>query len=131
MTRNILIFSAAVLILFSISILAKQLVQSIDVNQAKAMIDQNTPNLVILDIRTPEEFNREHIKGAINIDYYANNFETELNKLDKSKTYIMYCRSGNRSRNAMRTFQKLGFQKVYNVLGGISSWTSKGYKVVK
>ncbi|MCK6599511.1 MAG: rhodanese-like domain-containing protein, partial [Bdellovibrionaceae bacterium] len=56
---------------------------------------------VILDVRTPDEYLSGHIKGAINIDFYASDFQNQLGKLDKEKDYKVYCRSGNRSSKAV------------------------------
>ena len=88
------------------------------------------PNFVILDTRTPEEFDTEHIKGAVNIDFYADSFRDDMDALDKEKTYLIYCRSGNRSGMSFKMMKKLGFQDVYNMEGGIVDW-SKSYPVVE
>lgn len=84
---------------------------------------------VIIDIRTPQEFNSEHIQGAINIDYYSPTFEEEISSLDKDKKYLFYCRSGSRSSNALPLFRELGFREVYELQGGIQSWVSSGYEL--
>ncbi|GAK49610.1 Rhodanese domain protein [Candidatus Moduliflexus flocculans] len=89
------------------------------------------PNFIILDIRTPQEFADGHIEGAINLDFYASNFKERLNTLDKSKTYMMYCRSGNRSGKALGMMKDQNFTEVYNMTGGIGSWAQKGLPVVK
>jgi rhodanese-related sulfurtransferase len=79
-------------------------------------------NNKLLDIRTPEEFMAGHLKNAINIDYYASDFQNQLNKLDKAQTYLVYCRSGNRSSTAIQMMKTLGFKRVYELEGGINSW---------
>mgnify|MGYP006269493801 FL=1 len=84
---------------------------------------------VIIDIRTPQEYNSERIKGAINIDFYSDSFEEEINKLDKDKKYLFYCRSGSRSSSALPLFEELGFREVYELQGGIQSWVSAGYDI--
>ena len=84
-------------------------------------------DFVVLDIRTPDEFNAGHIDGAVLIDYYGTDFADKLNVLDKNKTYLVYCRSGNRSRSALPLFEKLGFSKVYEIEHGIKSWIKAGY----
>jgi rhodanese-related sulfurtransferase len=88
-------------------------------------------NLVIIDVRTPEEYAKGYIENAVNLNYYSETFEEELGKLNKSKTYIIYCRSGRRSKMALDTMRELDFVKVYNVLGGIIEWEAKGLPVVK
>lgn len=80
-------------------------------------------NTIILDVRTKDEFNEGHIENAQNIDYYSDNFETEVNKLDKSKTVYVYCRSGGRSGKAMNILVKNGFT-VFNLNGGMMAWNS-------
>ena len=77
---------------------------------------------VILDIRTPEEFNSGRIQGAINIDFYGKDFESKLAELDPSTPYKLYCNSGNRSANALDTMKKLGFTDVVELEGGIVAW---------
>ncbi|MGC9516747.1 MAG: rhodanese-like domain-containing protein [Methanomicrobiales archaeon] len=82
----------------------------------------NNPDFIIIDVRTATEFNECHIKGSILLDYYSNDFKKQLNELDKDKLYVVYCRSGVRSKNAMEIMHLLGFQDVCNVLGGILRW---------
>ena len=85
--------------------------------------------LVILDIRTPEEFAAGHLAGAINLDYYAADFEARLGQLDPSVPYVMYCNSGNRSGNTLPLMDSIGFQEVYELEGGIQAWLSAGEPV--
>lgn len=91
----------------------------------------NRKNFVIIDVRTPEEYVDGHIENAINLDYYSKAFEDELNKLDKNKTYLIYCRSARRSGMALDTMKQLGFTKVYNMLGGIIQWKAEGLPTIK
>lgn len=76
-------------------------------------------NMIILDVRTPDEFRQTHVKDAINIDIMSSDFQKQIEKLDKSKTYKVYCRSGNRSGQAERIMKSLGFKEVEN-LGSVS-----------
>lgn len=103
---------------------------NISVEEAKKMLEQQSDH-ILLDVRTPGEFNDGHIEGALNIDYYERSFKTELAKLDKDKSYIVYCRSGNRSAKTLSIMRSMGFKTAYNVLGGINVWKAKGYKLVK
>lgn len=80
-------------------------------------------NAFILDVRTPEEVEEGYIPNASNIDIYlGQDFLTELEKLDKSKNYYVYCRSGNRSRQACAIMNSVGFDNAYNLEGGILEW---------
>ncbi len=108
-------------------------VTDISVDEAKALIEQNkdNPDFVILDVRTPGEYQSGHIAGAVLLDYYSADFKNELAKLDKNKIYLVYCRSGNRSRKAAQVMKELQFTKVYNMLGGVIAWQNKEYPLVK
>jgi rhodanese-related sulfurtransferase len=87
---------------------------------ADAQTDQNA---VVLDVRTPEEFDRGIIPNAINIDIYkGQGFIYLLEELDKSKSYYVYCHAGSRSARACEVMQQLGFSTTYNLVGGISEW---------
>ncbi len=97
--------------------------------EAFSMIERNRGNrkFVILDVRTPAEVARGYIEGAINIDFYSKTFAEELDRLDRDKTYLIYCRSGNRSGKTLRLMERLGFKEVYNMTGGIREWKRKGF----
>ena len=88
-------------------------------------------NFVVLDIRTPAEFEAGHLPNSIMIDFYSNSFADELKQLDKTKTYLIYCRSGNRSGRSMELIRKLKFHKVYHMDSGIIGWESEGLPVEK
>jgi rhodanese-related sulfurtransferase len=109
-----------------------QIIKNITVEEGHAVIENNENNnsIIIIDVRTPEEFNQEHIQGASNIDFYSDNFKEELNKLDKTKTYVIHCRSGARSSQALEIVRALGFREVYN-MGGIIQWKEKGFPTTK
>jgi len=85
---------------------------------------------VILDIRTPQEFSEGIIDGAVNIDFYESTFAADLDVLDKDAHYVVYCRSGNRSGQAMSTLKDLGFTNITEIDGGIVNWYSTGHDVV-
>ena len=110
-------------------ITAIQVIKDISVKEAYDLIGKNKDNqgFIIIDVRTPQEFANEHIEDALNLDYYSEKFRDELNKLDKEKTYLIYCRSGNRSGKALSMMKELGFREVYNMLGGIIQWKAEGY----
>ncbi|WP_405383460.1 rhodanese-like domain-containing protein [Maribacter sp. LLG6340-A2] len=84
---------------------------------------ENDPNAVILDVRTEEEVEEGIIPNSINIDIYkGQEFINELEKLDKSKNYYVYCRSGNRSGQACSIMKTIGFENAYNLQGGFMNW---------
>ena len=96
---------------------------------AKDVIDAAPENLVVLDVRTASEFAMGHLAGAIQVDSYADDFETQLSALDRGATYVLYCRSGNRSGQTMPIMERLGFAEVYEVGGGIVAWMTAGLPV--
>ena len=92
---------------------------------------QNNPDIVILDVRTPAEFAQGYIENAINVDFYSKTFPDELNKLDKEKMYLLYCRSGNRSGRTLKLMEELQFKTVYNMTGGIRQWIAEERPITK
>jgi rhodanese-related sulfurtransferase len=87
-------------------------------------------DVVVLDVRTPEEFNSGHIPNAINIDIYSDYFNSDIAALDKSKSYAVYCRSGKRSVDASSEMDLIGFESTYNLTGGIIEWVDSGRETV-
>ncbi|MBC8306391.1 MAG: rhodanese-like domain-containing protein [Pelagibacterales bacterium] len=83
---------------------------------------ENT-SVQLFDVRTPEEYDLGHIKGAVNIDFKNEEiFYRSFEKLDKSKPVYLYCRSGNRSKKSADILIELGFSKVYDLKGGFIEW---------
>nr|WP_287935417.1 rhodanese-like domain-containing protein [Algoriphagus sp.] len=80
------------------------------------------PNTVILDVRTAGEFAGGKIRGARNLDIMSSNFINQIKNLPKDKTYLVYCRSGNRSGQACEIMADLGFENLKNLSGGIMRW---------
>lgn len=109
-----------------------QIIKKISVKEAHRIISENkeNPNLLILDVRTPEEFTSGHLNNAQNIDYNSEAFRDEVNKLDKGKIYIIHCRSGGRSAKALEIMKNLNFMEVYD-MGGILQWQEKEYEITK
>jgi phage shock protein E len=87
-------------------------------------------SVTLVDVRTPGEFMSGHIAGATNIDFESGTFEADIQKLDKSKIYAVYCRSGNRSGQATALMVKDGFKAVFNLNGGVIDWTGAGQALV-
>lgn len=80
------------------------------------------PNAILLDVRTPEEFESGHLPGALNIDIRAYDFHEQIEDLDHNRAYFIYCRSGARSATAAKYMESKGFTEVANLLGGILAW---------
>jgi rhodanese-related sulfurtransferase len=87
---------------------------------------QADKNAIILDVRSEDEYNDGIIENAINIDIHKGAlFISELEALDKSKNYFVYCRSGARSGKACEVMNELGFKNAYNLEGGILGWNGE------
>jgi rhodanese-related sulfurtransferase len=104
-------------------------ISTISVDAAAAITDNPPDDLVVLDVRTPEEFAEGHLEGAVLIDFYAADFADQLAALDANVPYLVYCRSGNRSGQALGVMEQLGFTSVVDVDGGIVAWTDAGLPV--
>ena len=95
--------------------------RSISVEEAQHLLS-TTKEIEIVDVRTPAEVLNGIIPGAMKIDVLNKNFISEISNLDKSKTYLVYCKSGSRSKKAANLMLANGFQDVINMKGGYSSW---------
>ena len=87
------------------------------------------PGVVLLDVRTPQEFADGHLEGALNVDLNAPDFPEQMAQLDPTVTYAVYCRSGNRSAAATNHMLQQGFAPPYELAGGIVAWQSAGLPV--
>ncbi len=105
-----------------------QIIEDITPQEALALLKnhRDNPEFAIIDVRTPEEFGEGHIENAINIDFYSKTFRDDLDKLDRDKTYLIYCRTGRRSGLAIPIMKELNYMEVYNMLGGITRWKAEG-----
>jgi thioredoxin 1 len=83
-------------------------------------------NAIVIDVRTSGEFDGGHLSDAKNIDWNGSSFESEIQKLDKSKSYYVYCLAGSRSASAANKMRSLGFKEVYEMQGGIMAWNNAG-----
>lgn len=104
---------------------AAQSLQTISAAESNVLINQNkaNPDFVVLDVRTPGEYAQGHLKQSQLMNFHGEGFEEELGKLDKSKTYLIYCRSGGRSGMALKLMERLEFESVYNMGGGFNDWS--------
>lgn len=90
---------------------------------------KNTPDAVLVDVRTHSEFASGHLQNAKNIDWNGDAFETEIAQLDKEKPVLVYCQSGRRSDAAAEKMREMGFKNVLELDGGIAGWRSAGMPV--
>jgi len=105
-------------------VVCAQVVTNITPEAALALLNghKGDTNLIILDVRTPAEYAPRHIKGAVNLDYLATDFDVNLALLDRGKTYLVYCKAGGRSRLATEKMRTLGFLQVYDMTGGFDAF---------
>ncbi|MCK9565651.1 MAG: rhodanese-like domain-containing protein [Methanothrix sp.] len=82
--------------------------------------------LVILDVRTPQEYSSGHLNGSINLDFRSPSFRDLIEKLDRNYAYLLYCRTGRRSARAAMLMKSLGFRELYNLTKGIEPWQREG-----
>ena len=97
---------------------------SIEVNAARDYVARHD-DAVILDVRTPLEYEMSHIKGSVNVDVQDESFADRVEALDPDKTYIVHCTknpAGGRSSRALETLQSLGFKRLYSLQGGYVAW---------
>jgi len=107
----------------------RQLARNIGVDEFDKLRTNNTS--VVLDVRTPSEFARGHIPGAVNLDWSAKNFTENVAALDKKHAYLVHCASGVRSAKACQKMEKLNFTNLYNLEGGFKAWQEAGKPVEK
>jgi rhodanese-related sulfurtransferase len=107
--------------------------KSINVKSAfkEIKVNANNPDFIILDVRTTEDFQKDHIANAINIDFKSKDFSVKLDQLDRNKIYLVNCYGGFRSKNTMEMMKMKGFTRIYNMKGGIIKWRAKGLPLVK
>jgi rhodanese-related sulfurtransferase len=99
-------------------------ITDIAVDEASEFVAQHE-NVVILDVRTPLEYEMSHITGAVNVDVQNESFKDNVIALDPGKTYIVHCTknpAGGRSSRALETLQDLGFKNLYSLEGGYVAW---------
>jgi len=88
-------------------------------------------NTLVIDVRTPEEVAEGRLPGSMNINFLSEDFAQEIGVLNKKATYLIYCRTGNKSRKAVDLLQKAGFKHVYMLDGGITAWKEAGKPIEK
>lgn len=105
-------------------------VKLVTATEMKSILELDDVQLV--DVRSPEEYDDMHIEGAQNIDFRSPTFDTDVKKLDKSKPVVLYCKGGGRSAKCAEILKDAGFEKIYDLEGGLSKWQySEELKVIK
>lgn len=112
----------------TIGTVAENGVRHVNAKEAETVIS-TTPDLVILDVRTAKEFEAGHLKGAINIDYYAPDFKEQIALLNRDDNYLLHCRTGARSGKSVPIMIEAGLRHITHLDGGIESWKAAGLPV--
>lgn len=108
-------------------------VNNIDVVTARDLVAQDE-TVIVLDVRTPEEYGTGHIQEAVNINIAEADFSERVSKLDRDKTYIVHCSANvknGRTAKSLEIMSSLGFEKLLNMEGGIAAWEQSGYPLVR
>jgi phage shock protein E len=82
-------------------------------------------NVVLLDVRTPEEYQQGHLENSLNVNWYDSDFVQQVEGIDKDETIFVYCKLGGRSAKAQEKLKSLGYKNVVNLEGGYDAWSSK------
>jgi phage shock protein E len=123
--KNIFTFIFALTSCFAVS---QTIIKNVDAAVFKKLIDEKKS--VLIDLRTSDEIkNKGMIKGAVQIDFLSKDAEISIDKLDKKKTYLIYCAGGGRSGDAAELMQKKGFKEVVNLSKGFDDWKKQGFAV--
>ncbi|MDP8201220.1 MAG: rhodanese-like domain-containing protein [Candidatus Tenebribacter burtonii] len=111
---------------------SKNMIKDIQISEATEIVKsfKGSNELVILDVRTADEYNNGCLEDAVNINFTESNFKKMIKLLDKQKTYLVYCQSGIRSKHAIELMSEMGFNKVYHMNEGIEGWKAKHLKIV-
>ena len=109
---------------------AAAVAKDVSPDEAQKLLKDN-PKLVVLDVRTPEEYAAGHIAGAKNIDFTAPDFATKVEGLDKTTPYLVHCAAGGRSGKTLELIKEKGFVAIYHLNGGWKAWEKAGKPVEK
>ena len=87
--------------------------------------------ILLIDVRTPEEYSAGHIENSVNIDIKSDNFSSLIDELDREQEVYVYCKIGGRSNYAAKKMKEMGFKKIYDLDGGIKQWERDGFDKTK
>lgn len=124
----ILLLLSGLVFLFGCGSLGSADVEKVSVERAKEIID-SIPDLVIIDVRTLEEYRGGYIHRSENIDINKDDFEQKVDLISKEKEIMVVCAAGTRSAKAVDILQDKGFKKIYEIEGGMDEWKAKRMKV--
>lgn len=106
-------------------------IRVVEPDAALELVEDPPEALTVIDVRTPEEFEAGHLADAVLIDIYRDDFTQQLDALDRTTPYLIYCRSGNRSEQARQIMTDLGFTNVTDIAGGYQAWQAAGHPTVQ
>jgi len=127
MKQFVIVLLLASMVTFSCKEVKEPSVKVITAEEMKELSQLEDVQLV--DVRTPEEYKEGYIEGFQNIDFFSDTFQDDIEKLDKTKPIIVYCKSGRRSAQSSELLKEKGFVKIYDLEGGIEKWKFKGNEV--
>ena len=132
---QIIVMSLLLFILSSCSSLSinDSTIKKVNVHTARDLLYQEN-RVVILDVRTPEEYGLGHIQGALNVNVMDEEFANEIAKLGRNQTYIVHCAAnakGGRTDKSLKIMKNLGFNNLLDMSGGISKWIQEGNPIIK
>jgi len=130
--KSVISFSIVGKVDMSEDVSSNIMINEIQINEAEKMIKsyKGKDELVILDVRTEDEYNSGCLEEALNIDFESSNFKKMITILDKQKTYLVYCRTGIRSKDAVELMSNMGFRKIYHMYEGIKGWKAQRLELV-
>lgn len=124
MKKSIPIFALSLLMAFTVSCVNKKAdssdIKLVTADEMKQIIELE--DVQVVDVRTASEFEAIHVKSAQNIDFNSPTFDKDIQKLDKSKPVVLYCKGGGRSAKCAKKLKDAGFEKIYDLEGGLSKW---------
>lgn len=123
-------FITLVVVFIAIGTVSAQTVIQLKSTEIQQILTNNKA-IIVLDVRTAEEFAAGHLKNAINIDIRKPGFYSEIDKLNKKKTYMVYCRTNHRSGMAVEYMKQKGFGTIYQMMDGFPGWAANNFTFEK
>ncbi len=118
------------LVLIFASACSQQKAAVLNVEAFSELIDEEV-SLQLVDVRTPEEFQMGHMKDALLVDYFSEEFESRIDGLNKNQPIAVYCAVGQRSMKVYELLQEKGFKEVYHLDGGLDQWIAEGKTIIQ